>query len=55
MYKMSYRNSLEFRCKYTELRLNLVKFRYAVCLEYGYTKTYIQDVSKIKQLLLNDK
>lgn len=34
---------------------NLGKFQCAVCLECGYTETYIQDTTKIKKLLLNKK
>lgn len=34
---------------------NLGKLKCAVCLECGYTETYIQDTSKIKKLVLNNK
>lgn len=34
---------------------NLGKFKCAVCLECGYTETYIQDPSKIKKLILDKK
>ena len=34
---------------------NLGKFKCAVCPECGYTETYIQDTSKIKNLALDQK
>ena len=34
---------------------NLGKFQCAVCPECGYTETYIQDTTKIKKLVLNEK
>ena len=34
---------------------NLGKLKCAVCPECGYTETYIQDTSKIKKLVLNNK
>lgn len=34
---------------------NLGKFKCAVCPECGYIETYIQDISKIKRLVLDKK
>lgn len=34
---------------------NLGKFKCAVCPECGYTETYIQDTSKVKELALDKK
>ena len=37
------------------LKENLGKFKCAVCPECGYVETYIQDISKVKKLILNKK
>ena len=34
---------------------NLGKFNCAVCPECGYTEIYIQDISKVKKLILKNK
>ena len=34
---------------------NLGELKCAVCPECGYTETYVQDTSKIKKLVLNNK